>query len=539
MKNNLWWNGPLWLNSGEETWPKGTQDETNPPEIKKSITALSTRKIVNENDELLNRFSSLSKLLRVTAYCFRFIKNCKIDKGQRIKTWLLVPELENALKFCIINSQSHEFSQEIADLLASRPISNKSRIQNLHPFCDNYGILRVGDRLTNSNLTFNEKHPAILSDKNNFTTLLINQTHRETLHGGTQITMAQLKRNYWIVNGRNTVRHLLHKCVICFRQKATTSSQLMGQLPTPRVNELKAFRHTGVDYCGPMDIKISKGRSNKTMKAYIAIFICLSVKAIHIEIVTDLTADAFMSAFRRFIARRGLPTNMYSDNGTTFVKANKDLSADLRSYLKQQQEVVSETIANQGITWSFNPPAAPHHGGLWERGVRSIKHHLKRIMGRATLTYEEMNTLVIQIVAFLNSRPLCPITNDPEDFAVLTPGHFLTGEALLAAPEPSILDVNEHRLTRWQRIQQLQQSFWKVWRNEYLTTLQIRPKWLKENDNVKEGMVVLLKDDRPPTLWQMAKIVKTYRNSKDDLIRVVDVRTKDNVLKRPITKICL
>jgi len=214
----------------------------------------------------------------------------------------------------------------------------------------------------------------------------------------------------------------------------------MGELPVPRVQASRCFQHTGLDYAGPISIKGSTGRTPVIGKARFAVFVCLTTKALHIEAVTDLTTKAFIAAFQRFIARRSKPTDLYSDNGTTF-HGSKRVLDEMRLLAMEQRkdENLANFFANEGILWHFIPPSAPHFGGIWEAGVRSIKLHMKRIMGSSALTFEELSTVLIQIEALLNSRPLCSSGDSTLD--PLTPAHFLTGTPYTALPEPSRLDV--------------------------------------------------------------------------------------------------
>jgi hypothetical protein len=187
-----------------------------------------------------------------------------------------------------------------------------------------------------------------------------------------------------------------------------------------------------------------KGRGGKLVKAYICLFICLSTKAIHIELVSDLTSDAFVATFRRLMSRRGRVANLHSDNGTNFVGADNEM----KKLLKQTLSTTTlDALANEGVQWHFIPARGPHFGGLWEAGIKSVKNHLKRILGSHNLTYEEMTTVLTQIEGCLNSRPLIPMSEDPDDLAVLTPGHFLIGEPLNSLPEPDLTDVKINRLS--------------------------------------------------------------------------------------------
>lgn len=189
----------------------------------------------------------------------------------------------------------------------------------------------------------------------------------------------------------------------CYNAKC--SEQLMGTLPGPRVTPSKSFTHTGVDYAGPIQVRVSKGRVNKSYKGYICIFVCLATKAIHIEVVSDLTTTAFLAAFKKFTSRRGLCTNLYSDNGTNFVGANNILKKELESTVKKTQSEAAEFLLKNSIEWKFIQPSSPHFGGLWEAGVKSTKYHLKRIIGETILTFEELATVLSQIEACLKSTP--------------------------------------------------------------------------------------------------------------------------------------
>lgn len=190
------------------------------------------------------------------------------------------------------------------------------------------------------------------------------------------------------------------------------------------------------------------------------------------------------------------------------------------------------------IKWSFNPPYAPHFGGLWESGVKSFKTHLKRVVGDQILTVEEFSTVLAQIEAVLNSRPLCPMSSDPNDLTVLSPGHFLTMEPLVSIPSPDLTIGTTNRLDRWQLVQRMHQDFWKRWHQEYLHTLQQRPKWLDPIDPIREGSLVLLKEENiSPLQWKLGRITKLHPGC-DGVPRVATVRATNGSLTRPLVKLC-
>lgn len=258
----------------------------------------------------------------------------------------------------------------------------------------------------------------------------------------------------------------------------------------------------------------------------------------HLELVEGYSTPAFLGALSRFSARRGLLETIYSDNGTTFVGADRELTLAFRATIKDPN--FFNHAASQKISWNFIPPSAPHFGGLWEAGVRSVKYHVRRVVGAYTLTFEEFSTLLCNIEACLNSRPLAPLTDSINDYDPLTPGHFLIGTPLNANPEPSLLNINENRLSRWQLVRQMTERFWKLWQNDYLNTLQQRIKWRQKSKiQIKVGQLVLIRNSLlPPCKWELGRIIKCHSGS-DNVVRIVTVKTAASEYKRPVVKLCL
>lgn len=221
-----------------------------------------------------------------------------------------------------------------------------------------------------------------------------------------------------------------------------------------------------------------------------------------------------------------------------FVGASKVLRKESTQLIHVFADLIN-SITIQGSEWHFIPPASPHFGGLWEAGIKSIKYHLKRVVGDSTLTFEELSTVLYQIEVCLNSRPLCPTTSDPTDDSVLTPGHFLIGHALLAPPETLTQTASISSLTRWQLVQKMRNYFWHRWQREYLTRLQQRPKWASVSPNLeKDSLVLIMEDNLPPTRWALGRVLEVHPG-QDDLVRVVTLRCQGTIIKRPITKLAL
>ena len=411
-------------------------------------------------------------------------------------------------------------------------------LRGLAPYLDEEGLLRVGGRLQYSCLTESEKHPLVIPRGSHLASLIIQQAHKVTLHGGPQLMLSHIVRVYWIPHARNKLRSFCRSCVKCLRFSGRTQKQFMAPLPRERIMPSRPFYVTGLDYARPFLMRTSKGRGQRAFKGYVAIFTCFSTRAVHIEIVSDYSTRTFLLAFQRFVARRGLCHTVYSDNGTTFHGADAELRRMFKETSSFSKEV-AETISTDGVSWTYIPPRAPHFGGLWEAAVKAFKHHLKRVIGDAKLTFEEFTTLAARIEACLNSRPLSPLSSDAADAVALTPGHFLIGIALTAPPEPFHGPFEVSGVRRWKITTQMFNHFWHRWRKEVLHNLQQRSKWLTKQEGIKPDDLVLLTDDlQPPLKWPLAR-VKAVHPGPDGLTRVATLRTATTQLQRPLTRLIL
>ncbi|XP_055714734.1 uncharacterized protein LOC129808851 [Phlebotomus papatasi] len=472
--------------------------------------------------ELLNKYDSLTKTVRITAYCLRFIKNCQSAK--RVQGELSVLELAEAENKLVKILQAGHYNRELHRLRQNLSLPSTSKILSLNPFLDNDGIMRVGGRLEKSELSFNQKHPILIPHKTHFATLIIRDAHESTIHGGISLTLNYSRNKYWIPNSRNTVKTILDRCVYCFRQKRHTPNQLMGDLPQNRVTPSSPFASCGIDFAGPFYTKASKGRGITKNKGYIAVFVCFSTKAVHLELVSDLSTETFIAALKRFIGRRGKPANIYSDNGTNLVGAKNTLDSELRNATETASKSAAKYATDEGIQWHMIPPAAPHFGGLWEVAVKSTKKHLKALMSDISLTFEEFTTVLTRVEAVLNSRPIAPLSNDPNDLATLSPGHFLIGRQMLAPPEELVQEENP--LKKWRTVTRLQQELWKRWSRDYLQQLQQRHKWKQQKEPIKVGeLVVMIDENSPPQQWPLARVTEIHPG-EDGLPRVADIKTK-------------
>lgn len=383
--NALWWTGPIWL---REWHPNMVSDEFETNEEARPIAPISLHvSIVDDN--ILVKYSSFGKTCRIVSYVLRFINNCRKTNVRKEKS-LSDDEAENGKTAVITLIQKLHFSQEMDDLKKNGCVDKKSKLRSLCPILDHRGLIRVGGRLENALLPFESKHPIIMPPQHSLTRALVSEFHKQTLHGTNALTLNAIRQQYWITQGAKVVRAVINKCVRCHRNKSQMQQQLMGQLPASRVNPpTKAFAQSSVDFAGPVYIRTRAGRGAKAIKAYIAVFVCMAFKAIHLELVSSMTSVAFIAAFKRFIARRGTVSDMWSDNGTNFVGAFKKLTREWEEYsieIESFCESAQEFFAFQKINWHFIPPGSPSFGGLWEVSVKSMKHHLKRIVGDSILT---------------------------------------------------------------------------------------------------------------------------------------------------------
>lgn len=308
----------------------------------------------------------------------------------------------------------------------------------------------------------------------------------------------------------------------------------MGDLPPQRVNPDFPFLSVGLDFAGPFLILNRKGRGSRLIKCYMCIFVCLRYKCIHLEAVSDLTKDAFVMTLRRFIARRGKPLEIFSDNGRNFVSAAKEIG----SFINQNREPISDFASQQGIKFNFTPTYAAHFG-IWEAGVKSAKYHIRRVTGNSNLTFEEISTLFAQVEAILNSRPLCPLSSCPNDLLSLSPGHFLIGRPLTALPSLALeskKDTNQRK--RYERLETIRHHFWLRWQKEYLAELQQRTKWRKGNAQLNIGdMVLLAEDNTPPLNWRLGRVLQLFPGP-DGVARVAEIKTTRGSVRRLFTRVC-
>lgn len=405
-------------------------------------------------------------------------------------------------------------------------------------------MLRVGGRIDKANIAYEQKHQYIIPNKSRLSFLILKHAHDATLHGGAQIMMQFIRKRFWILKLRSEARKYIHTCFQCVRMSQSTAEQIMAELPEVRLRPAHPFQHVGVDMAGPYNVRVSnkvrmntRSRSGETeIKAWIAVFVCMTTRSIHLEPTEGMSADDFLQAYQRFTARRGNPDKVFSDHGTNFVGADRLLQ---EAFDMWKAEIIQHAVHASGTEWRFITPSAPHEGGIWEAAVKSMKHHLKRVMGTQKYSIQGITTLLASVEACLNSRPLCRLSDDPQDLEALTPAHFLIGRPLRLPIHEKAEDPPYSNKRLFMQLQFQIQAFWKRWTSDYLQSLIQTPKWREEHENVKIGQLVLIKSENiPPTYWAMGRIIETSTGS-DGKVRSVTIKTHSGTLERSIRKLCI
>ncbi|XP_026728198.1 uncharacterized protein LOC113494186 [Trichoplusia ni] len=350
-------------------------------------------------------------------------------------------------------------------------------------------------------------------------TLIIRSYHEKFLHGNTATVMNEVRQKYWILGLRATLKAVAHGCQWCKLRKSTPAIPPAGDLPSERLQHHQfPFACTAVDYFGPMQVTIGK----RVEKRWVALFTCLTTRAVHLELAPSLSASSMIMALRRMAARRGTPRTLFSDNGTNFVGANKELEA---------------AALEKGIKWKFIPPGSPNMGGAWERLVRTVKTALAVVLNERSPPEEVLHTLMTEVEHIVNTRPLTPVSMDPNDAESLTPNHFLLGRSCGAMAPGEFEDTELVGKATWRTAQRLADHFWRRWVKEYLPLLMPRKIDGRTTVDPKEGDVVLIVDAAlPRNSWPRGEVIKVYPGP-DGRTRVLDVRTSGGVLRRPTRRV--
>ena len=422
IDNDTWWNGPEWLSLASHNWPSivltvPKPDDLPEPEMTEFFAEKRKTAIAMTNMEVFSleeRYESWQKLVRVVAWMLKWTRLRKQSK----LGYLTADEIKDAEVTLLKNVQRKAFLDEIKEIMQGKQVTKSSSIVKLDPQIDkDTGLLVVGGRLQFASISEEAKHQVISPHKYSLTEKLILHIHCKANHAGPETTLGIVRQKYWPIKGRREVKRILHKCLVCQHWKTYPITQKMAPLPAERVQIVPPFTNIGLDFTGPLFLKTKEA----PVKAYICIFVCEDTRAVHLELTNNMTTEEFLLAYRRMVSRRGVPKIIRSDNQTTFHKAAKVFKTTRqRTKLANiNAKDVENKLANEHVKWKFITERASHRGGHWERVCRQIKEPLRRVLGKALLTYIEMYTVLTSIEATINSRPLTFIGDDIRDGKVL------------------------------------------------------------------------------------------------------------------------
>lgn len=554
LSSSSWLLGPQFLRQSateqdEEAETFELVDADTDKEVRPQATCLLTK--VTEQplgSKRFERFSSWKSLVRGMALLVHVaFKSFSGESSDGCKGWhqcsqLLATERSQAKTRIFKAVQEEVYKEELKCLTQGSTVHCQSSFAKLDPFIDENGLIRVGGRIRRADLGDQEKHPLILPAGHHVTTLLVRHYHDKVAHQGRHFTEGALRTaGVWIVGGRKLISSILFKCVTCRKLRGRIEVQKMSDLPADRLATDPPFTHVGLDVFGPWTVTTRRTRGGAAeSKRWAVIFACLSTRAVHLEVIESMSTSSFINAMRRFLSIRGPVKHLRSDRGTNFIGACRELQ------INTDDPEIKNYLQEQGCTWTFNAPHSSHMGGAWERLIGVARRILDGLLakdGATRLSHEVLTTLMAEVMAIMNARPLIPVSNDAEVPEILSPATLLTQKASVSPAPLGDFDLDHLSQVQWRQVQCLADSFWKRWRSEYLATLQPRRKWTSEKSSLQEGDIVLIKDSQAKrNMWPLGRIVKANPSS-DNKVRKVTVKTfSQGVVKeylRPISDVVL
>ncbi|KAM7424138.1 hypothetical protein PAMA_000472 [Pampus argenteus] len=518
-----------WLSGPKFLWEKEiatnqvtTELLVGDPEVKitQALKTEATRQFDIQGHLL--RFSRWPIAVRVIGRILRLAKRIKTTEPVNV-------EDRRQAALTIVKLAQQDAFQEELNMLSQKSgkLPCNHQLYQLDPFIQD-GIMRVGGRLRKASAPLELRHPAILPKDGAVTNLLIAHHHDKIQHQGRGQTLNELRANgYWIVGGSKAVAHHIRQCVQCRRVRAPPEEQRMADLPSDRVEPTPPFTYCGMDCFGPFYTK--QGR--KELKRYGLLFTCLCSRAVHIEMLEDMTTDALINALRCFIAIRGTVRHIRSDQGTNFVGAKNEMAKALKELNKER---VAAYLADNQCDFQMNTPHSSHTGGVWERQIRTVRSVLSTVIAESAgrLDDTSLRTFLYEAMSIVNNRPLTVDNiSDPTSLEPLTPNHLITMKSSIPLPPPGKFSKEDlYAKKRWRRIQYLSEQFWHRWRREYLSNIALRQRWHAPRRNVNVGDIVIIKEeDVPRNEWKLAKVVEAHEDD-DGLVRKVTVQVGERML---------
>ena len=530
--SSLWWQGPSWLRCTPEKWPKPHfVAPSKLPEVRAVINFTSSTP--PEPFDLWERYSSFNKLIRIVAWMKRFSNNAKAtDSHPDFSNHLSSKETISAKKLIIRCAQEQTFGDVFRCCIQGRNVPKAHSLSKYLPFIDADGLLHISSRVRDFSNSRRPRQLIPLSLKSPITRLMLSSFHKIYQHAGIATLMSIVGETYHIPGLRNELKRLSRQCTTCQRAYAQPTHQQMGLLPKARTVPSPPFDSTGVDFAGPFTIRQGHTRRPVMLKSYACLFTCFTTRAVHLELCADLSTEEFLAALRRFCARRGTPSHIYSDNGSNFIGARNEIR-ELQRLSFDAKPSLSHFCTEFSIEWHFIPPRTPHFGGLWEASVKNMKTLLRKIVSPHPMRFHEFSSVLTEVEAILNSRPLVPIhSTDMSDSLTLTPGHFLIGRPIKALPTAPASQAKISSLRRWNLVQRLNQDLWQAWRSSYVQSLGARNKWVTMKRNLQVGDLVYVKDESLNSRnWPLARIIAVFPGD-DGNVRAVDIKCQGRIYRR-------
>ncbi|KAL9974183.1 hypothetical protein ACROYT_G011194 [Oculina patagonica] len=550
LKESTWHTGPKFLYNSDLTTSIqegniAAEVLADDPEERSDVKALATKvePCTSLGSERFSRFSQWSTLQGAVA---KLITVAQSHSKARVEEEVPSTLVYEQAKVIILRSVQYEaFRKDIECLKRSEKLPSTSPLANLCPVLDKDGLLRVGGRLNEADISNGERHPLILPKSCHTSELIINHYHGKVQHQGRVFTHGLIRSSgYWIIGGKRMVNSIIDKCLKCKKLRGQRQTQKMADLPVDRVSPAPPFSYVGLDVFGPWQVCARRTRGGlSNAKRWAVLFTCLSSRAIHIEVIESMDTSSFINALRRFLALRGPVIQIRSDCGSNFVGARNELQGVLTP---SDVSTTRSYLLKEGCEWVFNPPHASHAGGAWERMIGVTRRVLEAVLADVPsrhLTHEVLTTLMAEVSAIVNARPLVPVSSDPDAPEILTPATLLTQKPQQLKQPPGEFNATDLYSKQWKRVQHLANVFWSRWRKEYLPTLQPRRKWQDKSRNLQEGDLVLLcSKDAPRNDWPLARVAKAQPD-RDGKVRKVDLITakegSEKHYHRPITECIL
>ncbi|XP_065091275.1 uncharacterized protein LOC135712245 [Ochlerotatus camptorhynchus] len=448
-------------------------------------------------------------MLRFCANCFGKVRGDPTEVGEYLSQEELQSTEETLFRWIqmetypdemiAVEEQHQRFPEQAPRLERTSPLCK------LSPMLDEAGMLRMDGRIGAAHYApYATRFPVILPKNHYVAGLILNWYHRQYGHGNSETVVNEVRQRFHVSSLRNAVRKVAKTYKWCVVRKATPQPPRMASLPECRLAAyIRPFTFVGVDYCGPFLIRIGRASA----KRWVALFVCQTVRAIHLEVANSLSTESCKMAVRRFIARRGAPQEIYSDQGTNFQGSSNDLKREIA----QINISLANTFTNRNTSWRFNPPSAPHMGGSWERLVRSVKVGLGTLSTSRNPDEESFCTILVEVEAMVNSRSLTYVPVSAEHEEALTPNHFLMlSSSGVVQPAKQPVDVATTLRTNWGYVQACLDRFWTRWIREYLPTLSRRTKWFIEVKPVQAGDLVIVMDEAIRNSWIRGRVLKTH-----------------------------